>query len=255
MNRLQNKTAVITGAAKGIGAATALRFIQEGARVALLDIDEAGDTLANTDGGYFFKCDVSHSSEVEQVMLRVIEEMGDIDVLVNNAGIQHYGTVVTTAEEEWDHVMAINLKSAFLCAKFAIPSMQRAGGGIIVNVASVQSFHSQRNVAPYTTGKAALLGLTRSIAVDFAPAIRSVAVCPGTVDTPMVRHTAELTGDADALYEEVRRMHLANRIALPDEIAGLITYLCTDEASFITGQAVRIDGGLGVLLGGTVEDD
>ena len=254
MNRLQNKTAIITGASKGIGAATALRFIEEGARVVLLDIDEAGAALAQSPDAYFYTCDVSRGDEVEQVIQMAIDQVGDIDILVNNAGIQHYGTVVTTSEEEWDQVMGINLKSAFLCSKFTIPSIQKRGGGIIVNVASVQSFHSQRNVAPYTTGKAALLGLTRSIAVDFAPAIRSVAVCPGTVDTPMVRHTAELTGNADALYEEVKRMHLANRIASPEEIAGLITYLCTDEASFITGQAVRIDGGLGVLLGGTVED-
>ena len=150
--------------------------------------------------------------------------------------------------------MNINLKSAFLCAKYAIPSMKQKGGGIVVNVASVQSFHSQQNVAPYTTSKAALLGLTRSIAVDFAPAIRSVAVCPGTVDTPMVRWTAEQTGDAEALYEEVADMHLSKRIAKPEEIAGMIAYLCSDEASFITGQAIRIDGGLGVLLGGTVRE-
>ena len=255
MKRLQNKTAVVTGASKGIGAATARRLLDEGARVAMLDIDTSGERLAQEDQARFYTCDVSKHAEVQQVLASVVEELGPIDILVNNAGIQHYGTVLSTTESEWDHVMAVNLKSAFLCAKHAIPSMQEAGGGIVINVASVQSFHSQRNVAPYTTGKAALLGLTRSIAVDFAPEIRSVAVCPGTVDTPMVRHTAELTGDPKALFQEVERMHLSNRIANPEEIAGLIVYLCSDEASFITGQAIRIDGGLGVLLSGTVEEN
>ena len=253
MKRLHTKTAIVTGASKGIGAATALRLLEEGACVAFLDIDEAGKELASNKRAHFYACDVSQSTEVEQVINAVMQDFGDINVLVNNAGIQHYGTVVSTPESEWDQVMAINLKSAFLCSKYVIPQMQQGGGGVVINVASVQSFHSQRNVAPYTTGKAALLGLTRSIAVDFAPQIRSVAVCPGTVDTPMLRHTAKLTGDPDALYDEVKKMHLANRIAHPEEIAGLIAYLCTDEASFITGQAIRIDGGLGVKLRGTVE--
>lgn len=254
MMRLENKIAIVTGASKGIGAATAIRLIKEGARVALLDRDDSGKALVDNDRSLFYTCDVSQASEVEQVVDDVRQVFGEIDVLVNNAGIQHYGTVVTTPEEEWDQVMAVNLKSAYLCAKYVIPSMQQAGGGVIVNVASVQSFHSQRNVAPYTTGKSALLGLTRSIAVDFAPSIRSVAVCPGTVDTPMVRHTAELSGDPGGLFDEVERMHLTGRIARPEEIAGLIAYLCTDEATFITGQAIRIDGGLGVQLGGTVEE-
>ena len=254
MKRLEAKTAIITGAAKGIGAATAERLLKEGARVALLDIDAKGGKLFNSNNAWFFHCDVANNAEVGETIRYIGKEWGAVDILVNNAGIQHYGTVVTTSEEEWDRVMAINLKSAFLCAHHALPLMQNANRGVIINVASVQSFHSQQNVAPYTTSKAALLGLTRSIAVDFAPHIRSVAVCPGTVDTPMVQHTAELTGDPEALYDEVKKMHLADRIASSDEIAGLIAYLCTDEASFITGQAIRIDGGLGILLQGTVRE-
>ncbi len=254
MNRFTGKTAIVTGASKGIGAATADRFLAEGARVMLLDIDETASTVVEDNpSASFLRCDVTDSRAVEQAVMRTVETFGEIDLLVNNAGIQHYGTVTTTPEEEWDRVMAVNLKSAYLCARFAIPSMQRRGGGVVVNVASVQSFHTQENVAPYTTSKAAMLGLTRSVAVDYAPAIRSVAVCPGTVDTPMVRKTAELTGNPEALYEEVRGMHLVNRIATAEEIAALIAYLCSDEAAFITGQAVRIDGGLGILLQGTVK--
>ena len=254
MPGLEGKTAVITGAAKGIGEATARRFLREGAKVILLDIDEDARGQFDEENALFLACDVSNSSQVKDTFKKIAESGENISILVNNAGIQHYGTIVTTPEEEWDHVLAVNLKSAYLCAQQAIPMMQRARGGVIINVASVQSFHSQQNVAPYTTSKAALLGLTRSIAVDFAPEIRSVAVCPGTVDTPMVQQTAQLTGDPDALYEEVKRMHLADRIASSDEIAGLISYLSKDEASFITGQAIRIDGGLGVLLQGTVSE-
>lgn len=254
MNRLNGKVALVTGGAKGIGAATAKRLHAEGARVAILDIDAAGDKpFADTDVLYLH-CDVTDVDAVEKAVEDVVARFGEIEVLVNNAGIQHYGTVLTTTVEDWDHVMNVNLKSAFVCARSVIPSMQRHGRGIVVNVASVQSLHSQQNVAPYTTSKTAMLGLTRSIAVDFAPDIRAVAVCPGTVDTPMVQWTAEQSGDPEALYEEVAAMHLSNRIARPEEIAGLIAYLCTDEAAFITGQAIRIDGGLGVLLGGTVRE-
>ncbi|MDZ4700847.1 MAG: glucose 1-dehydrogenase [Rhodothermales bacterium] len=252
MERFRDRTAVITGGSKGIGAAIVHRLHAEGARVAVLDVDPAGNVLETGDRLRFFACDVSRSADVAAAVEAAIDAFGDIDILVNNAGIQHYGTVVSTTEEEWDRVMAVNLKSAFLCARAVIPGMQRRGAGVVINMSSVQAYHSQANVAPYTTSKTAMLGLTRSIAIDFSPTIRCVAVCPGTVDTPMVRWTAEQSGDPDALYEEVRQMHLAGRIGTADEIAGLVAYLCSDEATFITGQSVRIDGGLGVELGGTV---
>jgi NAD(P)-dependent dehydrogenase (short-subunit alcohol dehydrogenase family) len=221
--------------------------------VVLLDTDDRGKELLNDDRAFFIRCDVSRNDEVQRAFERARVVFEPPDILVNNAGIQHYGTVTSTPEEEWDRVMAVNLKSAYLCAKYALPGIQEKGAGLVINMASVQSFHSQPNVAPYTTSKAALLGLTRSIAVDFAPEIRCVAVCPGTVDTPMVQWTAEQTGDAEALYEEVAQMHLLKRIGKPDEVAGLIAYLCSEEASFFTGQAIRIDGGLGVALGGSVK--
>lgn len=249
---LENKVVVVTGAAKGIGAATAKAFYDEGAFVALLDRSAQGRDVAGSLGerAAFWECDVSHGPSVQQAMAAAERHFGGLDLLVNNAGIQTYGSVTGTPEEEWEASLDVNVKSAFLCAKYAIPLMQRRGSGVIVNVASVQSFLSQNNVAAYTTGKTALLGLTRSIAVDYAPAIRCVAVCPGTVDTPMLHWAIRQSPDPQEVLEECRLMHLCERIGTPEEVAGLILFLASDRASFITGQAYRIDGGIGLKAGG-----
>lgn len=251
--RFKNKTVVITGAAKGIGAETANWFLKESARVAILDIEQpCEDALKQFNGhALAIKCDVSKRAEVENSIRKVIQTFADINILINNAGIQHYGTVTETTEEDWDRVLAVNLKSAFLCAQNCIPSMQKIGKGVIVNIASIQSFHTQTQVAPYTTSKTALLGLTRSIAVDYAPKIRCVAVCPGTVDTPMLRWAIQQSPNPQQVLDECIQMHPVGRIATPQEVASLILYLCSDDASFITGQYFRIDGGLGLSLGGS----
>ena len=249
------RVAVVTGGAKGIGGATVTRFLEEGTQVVVLDVDEekALQRVAPFgSSGVFIKCDVSIADEVESSFAQIEGQFGGADILVNNAGIQRYSTVTETTEEEWDLVLSVNLKSAFLCSKYAIPLMQKRGSGVVINVASVQSFITQRNVAPYTTSKTAMLGLTRSIAVDYAPNIRAVAVCPGTVDTPMLRAAANLSPDPEEIFEEVRQMHLTKRIADPSEIANLIVYLASDKATFITGQAIRIDGGLGLTIDGSL---
>jgi NAD(P)-dependent dehydrogenase (short-subunit alcohol dehydrogenase family) len=246
------QTVIVTGAAKGIGEATARLYADRGADVTLLDIDVTAGEIADTFGDQcrFIKCDVSKEEQVEDVFTDIRNRCGQLDVLVNNADIQRYSTVTETSVEEWDHVLDVNLKSAFLCAKHAIPLMLANHEGVIINVASVQSFHSQRSVAPYATSKAALLGLTRSIAVDYAPKIRSIAVCPGTVDTPMLQNAVQDLPNPDAVLTECRAMHLLGRIAEPREIAELIVFLGSKAAPFITGHAIRADGGLGVLLGG-----
>ncbi len=243
---LNNKTVVITGGSKGIGASCAELFLQEGATVAVLDIAES-----TNDKIYYQRCDVSVEEEVKSSVANIIQKFGDIDVLVNNSGIQRYGSVTETTPALWDEVMNVNLKSAFLCSHYCIPSMLNKCGGVIINVASIQSFVSQRNVAAYTTSKTALLGLTRSIAVDYAPHIRCIAVCPGTVDTPMLRDAVSLSPDPVAVMQECEDMHLLKRIAQPNEIAELIKFLCDDKAAFITGQAIRIDGGLGIMIQGS----
>lgn len=254
MMSFQNRHVVITGGAKGIGKACVEAFYNEGANVSLIDLDEeavkalGGPRLASYVG------DVSQENTVKRIFAGAIEHFGDIDVLVNNAGIQRYAAVADTSLEEWDLVMNVNLKSAFLCSKHAIPSMLRKPTGVIVNVSSVQAFLTQANVAAYTTSKTALLGLTRSIAVDYAPAIRCVAVCPGTVDTPMLQDAIRLSPDPDEVYQECIDMHPLKKIGKPEEVAAFICFLASDKASFMTGQAYRIDGGLGITIGGSKRD-
>lgn len=245
-----NKTAVVTGAAKGIGAACATAFKNEGYNVVLLDIAFPAD-IKNTDTLLHLTCDVSNEEQVMAAMGTVNRQFGSLDVLINNAGIQRYGTVTETSLAEWDEVMNVNLKSLFLCSKYAIPVMQQQGHGVIINVSSVQAFLSQANVAAYTTAKSAILGLTRSIAVDYAPAIRCVAVCPGTIDTPMLRDAIALSPDPDEVMQECVDMHLLKRIGSPQEVADLVLFLCSEKAAFITGQAIRVDGGLGITIQGS----
>lgn len=246
--------ALITGGAKGIGAASVRTFHENGYRVTFLDTDKInGEVLASElgDDCLFIACDVSQTEPVHNAVGQAIVAFGEIDVLVNNAGINPYGTVTETTDELWDRVMTINLKSHFICARECIPSMQRNGRGVVIDVASVQAFLSQNNVAAYTTSKSALLGLVRSIAVDYSPVIRSVAICPGSVDTPMLRNGAAESPDPEAVLQECRDMHLVQRIATPEEIASLIHYVAGEKADFITGQAIRIDGGLGIRVAGS----
>jgi len=246
----QNKTVVITGGAKGIGAATAQLFFDAGANVAVLDV-AADASNTNNERWMFLHCDVSNETAVKAAFESISQNFGSVDFLVNNAGIQRYGSVTETPTDEWDLVMNINLKSFYLCAKYAIPFMQKKQKGVVINVASVQAFLSQQKVAAYTTAKSAILGLTRSIAVDYSPQIRCVAVCPGTIDTPMLRDAIALSPDPDEVMQECIDMHLTKRIGTPEEVAELILYLCDDKASFITGQAIRIDGGLGITIQGS----
>ena len=251
-----NKTAIITGGAKGIGGACSRAFYRENAHVVILDTDPLGAQLAAELGSraLFIQCDVSKEAQVKQAITQAAETFGSVDILVNNAGIQRYSTVTETSEEEWDLVMNVNLKSAFLCAKHAIPFMQEQGQGVVINVSSVQAFISQQTVAPYVTSKTAMLGLTRSIAVDYGPQIRCVAVCPGTIDTPMLRDSFNLSPDPEAVYQECVDMHLVKRIGTPEEVAELILLLSGENGGFFTGQAIRIDGGLGITIAGSKKE-
>lgn len=247
MGEFKNKHVIVTGGAKGIGAAAVEVFVREGACVSVLDIDQ----LPSSENVHYYQCNVSISEEVNRTVNLAIEKFGEISVLVNNAGINKYATVTETSESLWDEVMDVNLKSAFLLSKAAIPSMQKNGKGVIVNVSSVQAFLSQSQVAAYTTSKTAMLGLTRSIAVDYGPHIRCVAVCPGTIDTPMLRSAIQESPNPQEVLEECEDMHLVKKIGDPKEVGEFIVYLSSEKASFMTGQAFRIDGGLGVSIPGS----
>ena len=171
-------------------------------------------------------------------------------MLVSNAGIQRYGDVVSTSAKVWDEIFDVHVKGCFHATKFAIPAMLASGGGAIVIVASVQSFTAVNNSAAYVAAKHALLGITRSIALDFASGYPGNCVCPGAVDTPMLRATAEMTGSPEEMIQALGRMHALGRIARPEEIANAIAFLVSDEASFITGTSLIVDGGLLVPTGG-----
>lgn len=247
---MKDKVVLITGGSKGIGAATAQAFLAAGAKVAVLDMVPINDWPVLPD---FYTCDVTKAPSIKAAVDAILEKWKRIDVLVNNAGIQRYGSVTETDTALWDEVMNVNLKSMFLCSKAVLPVMEKQQSGVIINVSSVQAFHSQQKVAAYTTSKTAILGLTRSIAVDYAPAIRCMAVCPGTIDTPMLRDAVQLSDDPDAMMQACEQMHLTQRIGKPEEVAKLIVYLCEDHAAFMTGQAIRIDGGLGIVIQGSAK--
>jgi NAD(P)-dependent dehydrogenase (short-subunit alcohol dehydrogenase family) len=252
------KVAVVTGGASGIGQACAREFAERHASVAIVDRDRhTGEETAQAihqRGGTasFFLADVSRGRDVEQLVSAIVAQFGGIDVLVNNAGIQRYGTVTTLTEAEWDEVLNVNLKSAFLMSKYVIPEMIKRGGGAIVVTGSVQSVAGQRNSAHYVVSKHGLLGLTRSIAVDYAKqSIRANCVLPGAIDTPMLHWAANLDPNPERVIEACNRLHLTGRMGKPEEVARVIVFLASDLASFMTGSAVMVDGGLLVPVGGT----
>jgi NAD(P)-dependent dehydrogenase (short-subunit alcohol dehydrogenase family) len=253
----KNKTIVITGGAKGIGAGCAKVFHHEEGNIVSLDIDEeAGERISREMGerALFIRCDVSRDDQVKEAMAGAVSKFGGIDVLVNNAGYQFYKSVTETSLEEWDGLLNVNLKGAFLCAKYAIPYMQEQETGVVINMSSVQAFASQEKMAAYIVSKSALIGLTRSIAIDYAPNIRSVAICPGAVDTPMNRQSFRQSSDPDQARRETMDIHLTGRMAAPEEIGEFAAFVASDKGACFTGQPIRMDGGIGAQVGGNKQD-
>jgi NAD(P)-dependent dehydrogenase (short-subunit alcohol dehydrogenase family) len=250
------KTAIVTGGAMGIGAAVAELLAERGAAVAILDRsgedaeEEARRIGAKGHSAIAVPTDVAVGVEVEAAVARVVKAFGGIDVVSNNAGIQRYGTVETTTEDEWDEVINVNLKSVYLICHHAIAELKKRKGAI-VNMASVQSFATQKGVAAYTTGKHGLIGLTRSMALDFAVYdVRVNAVAPGSVDTPMLHSAIGLDKNPEALMKVVHGMHPLGRIAAPREIAEAVAFLASPRASFVTGSTLVVDGGLLLPISG-----
>jgi NAD(P)-dependent dehydrogenase (short-subunit alcohol dehydrogenase family) len=254
---LVNKAVVVTGGAMGIGKATVQRFAELGASVAILDRDiAAGETTARalSAGGarvVFFGCDVARPEQVAGAVQSAVKAIGGIDALVSNAGIQRYGDVVNTSDELWEEVLSTNLMGCVHAARETIPVMIQRGGGAIVVVGSVQCFTAVGNSTAYVTVKHALLGLVRSLALDHARQnIRVNCVCPGAIDTPMLRWAASLDPNPEQVIETCNRMHALGRIGRPEEVANAIAFLVSDWASFITGASLLVDGGMLVPTGG-----
>ena len=247
--RLEDKVAIITGAKSGIGFATALRFATEGAKVVVADIMDAQQQvreITKQEGeAIFVQVDVSNDAQVSLLIEKTVATYGCIDVLVNNAGIELTKNVTETTEAEWDHLMGVNPKGLFLCAKAVIPVMQRNRGGNIVNVASELGLVGDSELVAYCASKGGVVQLTKAMAINHADdGIRVNCVCPGSVSTPLLERMIESCSNP----EDKRRRIMGNiplkRFAQPVEIANVILFLASDESSFMTGSVVTVDGGI-----------
>jgi NAD(P)-dependent dehydrogenase (short-subunit alcohol dehydrogenase family) len=252
LHRLAGKVAVVTGGARGIGRAIVEKLAQEGARVSFLDVDEAGGAAtareldAPRHSVSFARADVTREDEVNTAIQQVIRRDGGLDVLVNNAGVNAYFDATAMTEGEWDAVFAVDLKGAWLCCKQALPAMKRGGGGSIVNIASIHATLTMAGMFPYAAAKAGLVGLTRSLALDYAPAnIRVNAVLPGWTRTRLVEEWFRRQPDPAEAERRVLAVHPLGRLTTPMEVANLVAFVASDEGSAITGATLAVDGGLG----------
>jgi len=252
MKRLAGKVAIVTGAALGLGRAIAQRMAEEGAQVALLDVlDEDGEGLALelSDRGFvahYWHCDVSRESEIQKIFGEVVELFGRLDILVNNAGVSGANKPThEITEAEWDFVQAINVKGVFLCTKHAIGPMRRAGGGSIVNLSSIYGLVGAPDVPPYHASKGAVRLMSKTDALTYAgDHIRVNSIHPGFIWTPMVKdHLEKSGGDTPAARQSVAELHPLGHMGEPDDIAWGAVYLASDEAKFVTGSELVIDGG------------
>ena len=253
MFELTNKVAAVTGGGSGIGEAIALLFARQGAQVAVVDVDEeaarrTADRITAAGGrARALRADVTDRASVHAAFVNIDADLGRLDVLVNNAGIAHVGTVETTAEEDFDRVYRVNVKGVYLCTQAALPLMLRGGGGVIVNMASIASLVGIPDRFAYSMTKGAVLTMTRSIAVDYMKKnVRCNCICPARVHTPLVDGylAANYPGREREVFDQLSAYQPLGRMGTPEEVAQLALYLCSDEAVFITGQAFPIDGGV-----------
>ena len=249
MGILQNKCAIVTGGASGIGLATARLLAEEGAAVIIADINEEqgkqAEQVINSAGGraVFVPCNVVVPADCERAVRAAVKTFGRLDILFNNAGIIRRADVIGTTEEEWDRVMAVNVKSVFLMSKYAVPEIARQGGAI-VNSSSGWGIKGGRNAVSYCASKGAVVNMTRAMAIDHgAQNIRVNCICPGDTDTPMLRNEAKQLGQAEEQFLAEAKERPLNRYAQPLEIAQAVLYLVSDAASYVTGAVLAVDGG------------
>jgi NAD(P)-dependent dehydrogenase (short-subunit alcohol dehydrogenase family) len=248
--KLSGQVAIVTGGASGQGRATAMLFAQEGAKVIVGDVNDKGAAetarlINRNEGGQALavKADVTKADEVRGMVDTALTHYGRLDILINNAGATQFKGIDDTSEEDWDRIVNTNLKSVFLCCKAAIPAMRKSGGGNIVNIASVAGLIGMPQHFVYCAAKAGVIHLTKSLALDHGQEnIRINCICPGGVRTPMLGEVIDINNPA--LIERIGQQHALGRIAEPDEIARVSLFLCTPDASFMTGAAVTVDGGI-----------
>ncbi|NPV85104.1 MAG: SDR family oxidoreductase [Anaerolineae bacterium] len=254
MSRFSGKVAVVTGAARGIGQAIALRFAEEKARVAVLDIVDRSDTVSAC-CKFGVECvdlevDVASRDSIEFAVQTVVGRWGRLDIWVNNAGIFDLTPVAALSDERWEKMVHVNVRSMFWCARAVVPQMEKQGWGRIINISSMAGKIAFADEIAYCTTKTAVLGLTRALAVELgAKGITANAICPGPIETDMLRHTYQTLADQNRVSleewrENVRRTIPVGRFGKPDEVAALAAFLASDEAGFINGQAINIDGGM-----------
>ncbi len=252
--KLKEQTAIVTGGAKGIGWGVAKIFVQEGARVVVVDWDEengvtTADELCRAGGAAIFvKCDVSNEDQVKAMVDKTMQTFGTVDVLVNNAGVGVYKAFMDATNADWDRALGVNLKGQIFCSRLVVPIMQAKGKGAIVNISSVHSFQTVNGVAPYATSKGGVFALTHAMAIDLAPIIRVNAIAPGWIYTPLIQSIFDSYADPAAQRKAVEQRGLMKRIGIPEEIGYAAAFLASDEASFITGTQLFVDGGLTAQL-------
>jgi len=247
--------ALITGAARGIGRAVAKRLARDVETLILMDVDSVGLADAAKGLAPLARVEIVVGSVARSEDCRRAADcaaaLGGLDVLSHNAGIQRYGTVETTSEALWEEVIAVNLTGAFLISKATMPLIRQSKGAV-VHMASVQGLASQAGVVAYSTAKHGLIGLVHAMAVDAAPyGVRVNGVAPGSVDTPMLRESVALAKSPDDVWADIKAMHPLGRAANAEEIAEVVAFLASSAASFITGEVVRVDGGVMARLGGS----
>lgn len=253
--RLKDKVAIVTGGAMGIGKGIVTVFAREGARVVIADVNETAGRETEKElrdqsfDVFFIRCDVSKEEDVKTMIQETIKRYGALHILVNNAGIGVYKSIAEATREDFERCLAVNLIGPFLCTKYAIPHLKASGGGSIINIASVHAVQNVGGTAPYAASKGGLAALTRAAAIDLArDNIRINAICPGWIDTPLVRGIFASSPDPEGMRRRVERRQLLGRLGTPEDVGYAALFLASEEASYITGTLLFVDAGMTAQL-------
>jgi len=247
MFNLTNKTVIVTGAGSGIGRGCAMALAAAGANVTLTGrrtprLEETAHAIGSRT--LVLAADVTRQSDIDSVIAQTVARFGNLNILINNAGVLHVGNAEAITEEQWDHTFNVNVRGVWLFSRSVLPVMRKARGGSIINVASVLGMNAARNRAAYAPSKGAVVLLTKSMAIDYAPEnIRVNAICPGFIETDLTAEVIRQAPDPEAVRRERRAVHPLGRLGKPEDVAPLVVYLASDEASWVTGAIFPVDGG------------